>query len=430
MTIAILLVFLLALILIGFPVILAIAVATLGGILSDPSLVLAMFAHKMFATLDSFALLAMPYFILAGALMSRGGISKELVEFAETLVGHMRAGLAKTTIIASMIFAGVSGSSTADTAAVGSVIIPTMKDRGYKAGFAAALTSCAGTMGPVIPPSLTFIIYGSMAGVSIGGLFLAGIIPGLLIGFGLMACVHALSFSRKYPEMLSRQARASWKDVAAASVKVWAALLAPLIIVGGILGGIFTATEAGVVACIYAMVVSVVSYRSLRLRDLPAVLLDAGIMSAAVLGILGVAGAFGWLLSYNDFAQGTIAALTAISDRGYVVLAILLGLMLCLTMFVESLAVLVVMIPVAMQVTSTFGFDPFHVGVLMVIATQIGAVTPPVAVLLYVSSGIAETSFDETVRHCWPMLLTLFVVLAAVFFLPILSTWIPKYMLG
>jgi tripartite ATP-independent transporter DctM subunit len=427
MVIGILLCILLVLIFLGFPVLLAIAVATLWGIINDPSLVLAMFTMKTFATLDSFALLAMPYFILAGALMSRGGISAQLVDFSDTLVGHMRAGLAKTNVITAMIFAGVSGSSTADTAAVGSVLIPTMKQRGYPAGLAAAITACAGTMGPIIPPSLTFVIYGSMTGISIAGLFVAGILPGILVGVGMIACLQLMSYSARHPEMRAQQARATWKATFIAAGKVWAALIMPVIIVGGILSGVFTATESGVVASIYAAIVSVWINGAIKIRELPAVLLDAGIISAAILGILAVAGAFGWLLAYYNFSASVTSHITDISSNGYVVLALLLGLMLFLTMFIESLAVLVVLVPVAMAVQSTFGFDPLHVGVLMVVATQIGAVTPPVAVLLFVSTGIAGTPFENTVRYVWPFLGVLLLILAILFTFPFFSTLIPHY---
>lgn len=415
---------------VGFPVILSIAIAAIGGIILDPTLVLAMFAHRMFATLDSFSLLAMPYFILAGALMSRGGMSGQLVEFADSLVGHMRGGLAKSGVLSSMLFANLSGSATADTAAIGSVIIPPMSERGYKPGFAAALIASAGTMAPVIPPSLTMIIYGSIAGVSIGGLFMAGILPGLLIGVGLLICVHLLSYSKRYPEMKSERAKSTWRDVFVLMGRIWAALLTPVIILGGILGGFFTATEAGIVTCIYAFIISAFVYRSLGLRDIPSVVIDAAMIAGTVLGILAVAGAFGWLLSYNNFARSLVGYITAITGEGQLVLAILLGIMLLLTMFVESLAVLIVMIPVAVEVTNRFGLDPFHVGVLMVVVTQIGAVTPPVAVLLFVASRIAKTSVESAIRESWPMLLTLFAVLAILFFIPGLSTWIPRAVFG
>lgn len=428
MVIGVLLGILLILIFLGFPVILAIGAATLWGIVNDPNLVLAMFTMKTFATLDSFALLAMPFFILAGALMSRGGISEQLVNFSDTLVGHMRAGLAKTNVITAMIFAGVSGSSTADTAAVGSVLIPTMKQRGYNAGFAAALTASAGTMGPIIPPSLTFVIYGSMTGVSIAGLFVAGIIPGILIGLALITCLQIMAYMPNHPEMKVQKARVTWMATFHAARKVWAALIMPVIIVGGILSGVFTATESGVVACIYAIIVSIWVNGAIKIKDLPAVLLDAGIISAAVLGILAVAGAFGWLLSYYNFSIGVISQITKISNNGYVALALLLALMLFLTMFVESLAVLVVLVPVAMAIQTTYGFDPFHVGVLMVVATQIGAVTPPVAVLLFVATGIAGTSFENTVRHVGPFLIVLLLVLVILFWIPPLSTFIPHYL--
>jgi tripartite ATP-independent transporter DctM subunit len=430
MTLLPLLMIVIAAILIGVPVILAITMAGVAGIAADPTLVLAMFSHKMFASMDSFSLLAMPYFILAGTLMSRGGMSRELVEFAEDLVGHMRGGLAKAAVVSCMIFANLSGSATADTAAIGSVTIPEMKKRGYKAGFAAGLVACAGTMGPVIPPSLTFIIYGSITGVSIGGLFVAGILPGVLIGLALIVCVHLASFTKRYSEMAVTRPRKRLRVVAKSVARVWAALLTPVIILGGILGGIFTATEAGIVTCIYALCVSLFIYKSLTWRDLPDVLLEAAMITGTVMGILAVAGAFGWLLAYNNFAVNVVASITSLTNNRYAVLAILLGLMLLLTVFIESLAVLIVLIPVAMEITTRFSFDPYHVGVLMVVATQIGAVTPPVAVLLYVSSRIAEIPFEDSVKDGWPAILTLFVVLGILFAVPEISTLIPRAVFG
>ncbi len=239
--------FLLALMLgtmiIGVPILLAIALAGYVGVAAVPGIVLPLFVQKMFAQLDSFTLLALPYFILAGALMSAGGISQQLVEFSRVLVGHLRAGLAHAAVVASMVFAGISGSSTADASAISSIVIPTMKKAGYKAGFAAALIACAGTIGAIIPPSMTMVVYGAIAQVSIGGLFLGGIIPGILVGLFLMAAVKIYTYHPDYPELRvvhgKFRLRAFWRS----TLDVWPALLAPVLIVGGILSGIFTATE-------------------------------------------------------------------------------------------------------------------------------------------------------------------------------------------
>ncbi|MBM3597914.1 MAG: TRAP transporter large permease subunit [Alphaproteobacteria bacterium] len=239
----------------GVPILLSIALVSFVGIAGTPDLVLPFFAQKMFSQVDTYSLLAMPYFILAGSIMTAAGISKQLVDFSRALVGYLRAGLAHASIVASMVLSGVSGSSTADASAIGSIILPTMKQAGYKPGFAAALVGTAGTMGAIIPPSMVMVIYGAIAQVSIGGLFLGGIIPGILIGLFLMATVKLFTYHPAFPELREVTGRfelcALWHAVRTA----WTGLLAPLIIVGGILSGVFTATEAGVVACAYALIV-------------------------------------------------------------------------------------------------------------------------------------------------------------------------------
>ena len=421
---------LILLILFGVPVLLAIGMVALTGVLLVDALVPAMFPQKMFTMLDSFSLLAMPYFILAGELMARGGLSKKLVEFAETVVGHLRGGLGQAAVVSSMVFAGVSGSSVADTSAIGSILIPSMKERGYKPGFAASLLASAGTIGPIIPPSMTMIVYGSMAGVSIGGLFLAGIIPGILVGLGLMVTIYIHSYLKDFPELRQTTGRFNLKVILRAAGRVWVALVAPLIILGGILGGVFTATEAGVVACIYSFVVSFFLYRTVRWRDIFTIIVDAAVTTTMVVGIISVAGAFGWLLAYLDFNEVVMALIKGTSTNPMVVLLILIFTMLFLTMFVESLAILVILVPVAVYVSKAYGFDQYHFGLLMVMATQIGATTPPVAVLLFVATSIAETSYDQTLRYCLPFVMTLILVMLLVAFYPPTASWIPGRFLG
>jgi tripartite ATP-independent transporter DctM subunit len=426
MTLILLFAALIALIAFGFPVLLAIGITALGGISLSENLTPAMMPQKMFAMLDSFSLLALPYFILAGELMARGGLSKKLVQFAETVVGHLRGGLGHASVVSSMIFAGVSGSSTADTSAIGSILIPSMKERGYKPGFAAALVAVAGTIGAIIPPSMTMIVYGSMTGVSIGGLFLGGIIPGVLIGLGLMLVIYLYSLVPGYPELRETTGRFRLGVAVRALRFVFLALLAPVIIIGGILTGIFTATEAGVVAAVYSFVVAMFVYRIIRWRDLPHILVDTAVTSAMVVGIIGVAGALGWLLSYLDFNDAVMGLVGSISGSGMVVFISLLGLMLILGMLLESLAVMIILVPVISTIATKFGFDPIHVGILITMVTQIGATTPPVAVLLFVATSIAGTTYDQTVKYCWAFILCEIVVLALVLAVPATATWIPK----
>ncbi len=418
------------LILLGMPILLVMGIIGLAGVLLTPGLVPALFPQKMFAMLDNFSLLALPYFILAGELISAGGISARLVAFAQTVVGHFRAGLGHASVVSSMVFAGVSGSSVADTSAIGSILGPAMKSQGYRPGFAAALIACAGTIGAIIPPSMTMIVYGSMANVSIGGLFLGGILPGVLIGVGLMVVIWLYSRAPGYPELRVVAGRFEWRAVARATVAVWPALLAPVLVVGGILSGAFTATEAGVVACFYGFFVGFFVYRTLRLADLPKVFIRAAVTTAMVSGIIGIAGALGWLLSYLNFNDTVLGAINAVADTRIAALLWLVAIMLVLTMFIDSMAVLIVMIPVAVVIGRNYGVDEFQLGLLMVMATQIGSTTPPVAVLLFVATGIAGCRYSETIRHCWAFIAAEIAVLLLVLWLPELAAWIPRVFLG
>lgn len=430
MTLVLLFAFLLALITIGVPILLVMGVVGLAGILSIDGLNPALFPQKMFAMLDNFSLLALPYFILAGELIARGGISKRLVEFAETAVGHWKGGLGHASVVSSMVFAGVSGSSVADTSAIGSILVPAMKSRGYKPGFAASLVACAGTIGAIIPPSMTMIVYGSMTNVSIGGLFLGGIIPGILIGIGLMIVIRLYAFHAAFPELRQTSGGFELRKVLKAGVEVWPALLAPGLVLGGILTGVFTATEAGVVACLYGFFIGFFVYRTLKLSDLPQIFIRAGITTAMVSGIIGVAGAFGWLLSYLNFNDHVLSLISQITDTKTGVLFLLMAIMLVLTMFVDSMAILIILIPVAVVIGRKYGIDDFQLGLLMVMATQIGSTTPPVAVLLFVATSIAGCKYSETIRYCWAFILAEVVVLLMVALIPGLASSIPRYFLG
>jgi tripartite ATP-independent transporter DctM subunit len=416
--------------LLGIPILLAIALAGYVGIAAVPELVLPLYAQKMFAQLDSFTLLALPYFILAGALMSAGGMSQQLVEFSRVLVGHFRAGLAHASIVASMVFAGISGSSTADASAISAIVIPTMKKSGYKAGFAAALIATAGTIGAIIPPSMVMVVYGAIAQVSIGGLFLGGIIPGILVGLFLMATVKIYSYHPDYPELRVVHGQFSFRALWHSTLKVWPALLGPVIIVGGILSGVFTATEAGVVACLYAFIVGYFFYRQIKLRDLVGIFVESAITTTMVSAVIAVAGGSGWLLSYLEFNNDAVAFVTSLSQNPTMVLLIMAIVMVVLGTFVDSLAVLLVFAPVAIQISKTYGIDPFQMGLVMVMCNQIGAVSPPTAPLLFVTTSIAKTTYAETNRHVWWFMLAETLVMLLVIFIPGLTSWIPHYFLG
>ncbi len=416
--------------LLGVPILLAIALVGYVGVAAVPDLVLPLFAQKMFAQLDSFTLLALPYFILAGGLMSASGMSQQLVDFSRVLVGHFRAGLAHAAVVASMIFAGISGSSTADASAISAIVIPTMKRSGYKPGFAAALIATAGTIGAIIPPSMVMVVYGSIAQVSIGGLFLGGIVPGILVGLFLMATIKIYTYHPDYPELRVVHGRFEWRAVARSFVDVWPALLGPVIIVGGILSGIFTATEAGAIACLYALLLGTLYYRKIKLRDLPGILIEAAVMTTMVSGVIAVAGASGWLLAYLEFNVGAVKFVTSFSQNPTMVLLIVAGVMIVLGTFVDSLAVLLIFAPVAIQISKAYGIDPFQMGLVMVMCNQIGAVSPPTAPLLFVTTSIAQCSYAEVNRHVWWFMLAEVLVLMLVIFIPGLASWLPHYFLG
>jgi tripartite ATP-independent transporter DctM subunit len=421
---------LLLLILIGVPIVLCMGVVGLAGMLILPGVNPALFPQRMFAMLDNYALLALPFFILAGSVMAHGGLSVQLVRFAQTLVGHLRAGLCHAAVVSSMVFANVSGSSVADASAIGSVVIPTMKRAGYRPGFAAALMACTGTIAAIIPPSMVMVVYGSMAQVSIGGLFLAGIIPGLLLGVFLMITIKLHTYAPSFPELRATSGRFELREVWRALIEVWPALLAPLVIIGGILTGVFTATEAGVVACFYAFLVSRFVYRQLAFSDLPRIFLDAAITTSMVSGIIAMAGGLGWLLQYLEFNHLANSLLTGVTTSKTGVLLLLAGSMLLLTMFVESMAILIVFVPVAAFIGSTFQVDPFQLGLIMVMANQIGSTTPPVAVLLFVTTSIAETTFDQTVRYVFPFIVAEVLVLALVVLYEPVASAIPRWVFG
>lgn len=416
---------LLMLVMLGFPVLLAIGLTSAAGIFVLPGVNFALFAQRTFAMIDSFSLLALPYFILAGALMAKGGLSRALVGFAQTMVGHLRGSLGHTSFVACTAMANVSGSSAAEAATVGSILIPEMKRQGYPGGLASAIVAVSAIIGPIIPPSMTMIVYGAMTGVSIGGLFLAGIVPGLLLAATLMLFIRLLAGTGRYPALAKHSPRATMGQVLRAIRQPWVALLAPFIILGGIFAGVFTATEAGVVACLYSLLVSMVIYREITFRDLPGIVLDAAVTTAMVVGIIAVTGALGWILSYLSFNDMVLNFLRGMSDNGHVVLLLMLAIVLLLTMFLESLSVLIVFVPIATYVGQAYGFDPLQLGILMIVANQIGAVSPPVAVLLFITNAIAKVPYLDTVRAALPFLALLIAYLILLLFVPALSTTVP-----
>lgn len=377
---------------------------------------------KMFGGVDSTALLAIPFFVLAGEIMSKAGIIRDLVELIDSIVGRVRGGLAYVNIVASMIFSGISGSTVTDTSAIGGVLIPAMTEKGYDKDFSVAVTVAASTMGPIIPPSILMIIYGHIANVSVGRMFLGGILPGLVIAGILSAMVFMVCRQRGY---FFQEAPSSGREILIRLVRSLGVLCLPILIVGGIVLGIFTATEASVVAVVYSLLYSVLVRRSLRFRNMPDLLLRSAETSAIVLIIISVAASFGEILSRLHFQDAVGSLLFGISSRPSVILLLILLFLLILGCFVEATAMAIMFGGTFAAIGQQLGYDPVHLGVVMVFAMIIGSVTPPVAVSLYVGLAIARISMREVMRMVWTFIPALVVALLITAFFPKLVLFIP-----
>lgn len=382
--------------------------------------------QRMFIIVDSFPLMAVPYFILAGELMERGGISLRLVKFAVALVGRIRGGLCLAAVLSSMIFAGVSGSGAADTAAVGSLTIPAMIKKGYPRGFVAALQAVAGAIGPIIPPSIFMLIYAAIANQSPARMFLGGIIPGILIGLGLMAVCYVYSVRHGY----GAEEAAGWREVLRATMDASWALVSPVIILGGILGGVFTATEAGVIAVVYALLVGIFIYGEIRWSDLPAALVKAALTTSIVMFVVAASGIFGWLLAAARAPVVAAEFLTSLTNNRLMIFLIVIVFLLIVGGLMEEAASLIILVPVLHPLAVRFGINELHWAVILSITLVVGAVTPPVASFLFIATAIAKTTLSDSSRNVWIFLVVMVgVILLSVLF-PDLVLFLPRLLMG
>lgn len=390
--------------------------------LNDIPLIVA--AQKMYAGIDSFVLVCIPGFILAGNLMNTGGITKRIIRFSNAAVGWITGGLGLANVAASMLFAGISGTALADTASLGAILIPAMKDEGYDAGFSAAITASSSTIGPIIPPSLPMIVAGTLVGLSVSKLFVAGVIPGILLGFGLMGMGYFIAKKRKYPKGQMQPFRVVLKAFGDA---VWAVLMT-VIILFGILGGFFTPTEASIIAVIYAVIVGVFIYKELKLRDIPKIIVESLVTTASVMILVGFANLFAWILASEQIPQMIASGILALSDNPVIIILLLNLLLLFVGSFMETVAALVILFPVLLPVAVGIGMDPIHFGVMAVLNLMIGLTTPPVGVCLFVASGIAKLSIVQTTKAILPFLFVSIVVLLLIAFIPPLTLFLPSLM--
>ncbi len=421
MLIVLLLVLLLAQILIGVPVGVALASSSAIFVALSGQVPEMVVAHRMVNGVDSFPLLAVPFFILAGNLMNTAGITERIFGFARALIGWMPGGLGQVNIGASVIFAGMSGAAVADAGGLGAIEIKAMRDAGYEPGFAVGVTAASSTIGPIIPPSLPMVIYGVMAGASIGQLFAAGFLPGLAMAAALGLMVAWFSWRRGFP----RDQAFAWPNLWSTFKAAFLSLMTPVIIVGGILFGIFTPTEAAIAACAYALVLGLVVYRTLTWRRFLRVSFDTIETTAVVLFIVAGASIFAWLLTSNRVTEQFAALVLTISETPWVVLLLINGILLVAGCFLETVAAITILVPVLLPIVTSVGVDPVHFGVIMVLNLMIGLLTPPIGMVLYVLSRVSGVPFERCVVATAPFLVPLVAVLLLVTFWPGFVLWLP-----
>lgn len=414
--------FLLLFFLIGVPIAVSMGFASAIAIWWEGNTPLIVLVQRSFTSLDSFPLMAIPLFILAGTLMEYGGISKRLIAFANALTGHFSGGLAVVTVITSMFFAAISGSSAATTAALGSILIPAMISRGYHKNFSGAVQSVSGELGVIIPPSIPLIIYGVATGTSIGDLFMAGLVPGILIGISLIITVIIIAKKRKY----AKEEKKSGKELWIAFKDALLALLMPVIILGGIYGGIFTPTEAAAVAVAYAFIVGFVLYREIKLNQIIGLLINSVHVTANIMFIIASAGLFGWILTREGVPQEVAGFFMGISDNPIIFLLLVNVFLLIVGMFMETNASIIILAPLLVPVALELGVDPVHFGIIMIVNLALGMCTPPLGVNLFISAQIANIKLGQITKGMIPFYVAMLLMLLIITFIPQISMLLPN----
>jgi len=418
---------LVGLIMLGLPIAVSMGMtAVIFFVLLGETDVLSMVPARMYSSTTSFTLLAIPFFILTGNLMNTGGITHRLFQFAQNLVGHLRGGLGHVVVVSAMIFAGMTGAAVAEAAALGTVELEGMTKRGFDRKFSAAILASASTIGPVIPPSIPFVIYGSITGTSVGRLFLGGFVPGFLMGIALMILVYIVSTRRGYP----RERRATFRELMDSTSGALSAIVTPIIIIGGMVTGIFTPTEASVAAVVYALILTMFIYKEVKLKDLPRILWETLETSVRVLFIISAAGIFGWLLIHQRVPETVIKALMSLSSNPWVILLVINVILLILGCFMEGICIMLLTIPVFMPMITKLGIDPVHFGVMMTLNLMIGLLTPPVGMVLYTISSIGKIPVWELAHELRWHMVALAVVLFLVTYVPGFVTLVPNLLMG
>lgn len=390
--------------------------------MGDPTL-LKLIPLRVYNGIDLFPLMAMPLFILAGDVMNKAGITTRLVTLAMRLVGQTRGGLAHASIVASVLFAGITGSAVAEASALGTLLVPAMEKEGYPRGFAAAIVAAASCIGPIIPPSTVMVIYGSFMGVSIAGLFAAGILPGLLMGFALMVCVYRIALPSNLPK---GEHRTSLRELVASAKHAFLPLLMPVIIAGGILGGLFTPTEAAAIGVFYSFILGWLVYGTIKLRDVVELITNMTRITAVVFIILSTAAIFSWLLSVEQLPQTITNLILSVTDNKYLVLFIINIVLIIVGCFMDQTAALIIFAPVLAPLASKIGIHPLHFGMIVCLNLVIGLITPPVGACLFTICSVGKMPLEEVIKPILPLIISLVIILLMITYIPALSMTIPK----
>lgn len=408
----------------GTPLAFAIGITGLFALVqSDGPSLIRLVPMRLFSGIDMFSLMAMPFFILAGDIMNRIKITDRLVDLANAVVGGVRGALAHVNVLVSVFFAGLTGAAVADTAAIGRMMIPAMASQGYNRAFAAAVTASSSVIGPIIPPSIIMVIYGSLMQVSIAGLFAAGLIPGILMALSLMGYI---AFRARRDDLPVANLRGDVPPLRVALRRAIIPLMMPVIILGGILGGVFTPTEAAAVAVLYALLVGLFLYRNLGLRDLVTMLYDMVRASGSVFIILAAASILGWVLARQGVPQQLADFLLSISDDPLIFLFIVTLALLVIGMFMEMTAILIILGPILHPIAVSLGIDPLHFGIVMVVNLNIALATPPLGACLFVASSVGKVRFEDVAWRILPFILVEIAVLAAIVYIPAISLTLPR----
>ncbi len=410
---------------IGVPVAICLGLSSLAYILVA-GLPVVIIPQRMYAGMDVFVLLCIPGFILAGNLMNYGGITERIIRLANAMVGWMRGGLAMANVADSMMFGGVSGTAVADVAATGGVMIPGMKKSGYTAQFAAAITAASATVGPMLPPSVPMIIVGALSGISVGQLFLAGAVPGVLMGIGMAITCYILAVRNNFP----RQEWKGFKELFAAFLAAFWALAMTGLILGGLLTGIATPTETAMVACVYAFIIGAFVYRELPIRKVPKIVVSSAVSSAGILALVGFANVFGSILASERIPQLLVTTVLSITENPILVILLINTLLLVIGMFMETIAALIILFVPLLGLATSVGIDPLHFATFAVLNLMIGLTTPPVGICLFVAANIARVPLGGVIKAVFPFLVSNTIVLFMVSYYPPFATWLPKLVLG